>query len=243
MRIALPDLPELPVRLRAKTAPAQMTQSPSQVLIVQSHAAVRITNGLMRAGYEVRSTGPCDAVEFLRRAAGCEVIIVNLGASRLYGLSLVKEWRRAGLSAPVLAIVGHDASHGGPLDARGLDVDVHQLTVPFEIVDLLAQVEHICQPAVPRAVLCGEALALDASRIAIAGRIKVQLTEFEYRVMSCLLERRGRAVSQLELNRYVYSGRLASGSNTIEVLVGRLRRKLGDSTIETVRGKGYRAAT
>jgi len=220
-----------------------MTQSPSQVLIVQSHAAVRIPNGLMRAGYEVRSTGPCDAVEFLRRAAGCEVIIVNLGASRLYGLSLVKEWRRAGLSAPVLAIVGHDASHGGPLDARGLDVDVHQLTVPFEIDDLLAQVEHICNPGGARTVSRGETVALGASRVAVARGARVRLTEFEYRVMSYLLERRGRAVSQLELTGYLYAGRLKGASNTIEVLVGRLRRKLGDAAIETVRGKGYRAAT
>jgi two-component system OmpR family response regulator len=149
----------------------------------------------------------------------------------------------AGLTLPVLILTARDSWHE---KVAGIDAGADDyLAKPFHMEELLARLRALIRRAQGLAsplLQCG-ALALDTrtSRVTLDGQ-PIGLTSHEFRVLAYLMHRPGTVVSRTELTEHLYSQDFDRDSNTIEVFVGRLRRKLPAATIETVRGMGYRLA-
>ena len=168
-------------------------------------------------------------------------MVLDLGLPVLDGLSVLKRWRSAGRVVPVLILTARDnwSEKVAGIDAGADDY----LTKPFHMEELLARLRALIRRAGGLAsplLVCGE-LALDtrSGRVTLQGQT-VALTSHEYKVLEYLMHRPGAVVSRTELTEHIYAQDFERDSNTIEVFVGRLRKKLPPALIETVRGLGYR---
>ena len=160
------------------------------------------------------------------------------------GLTLLRAWREAGVAVPVLVLTARGSWHE---KVQGIDVGADDyMAKPFRMEEVLARLRALIRRASGQAapeLRCGP-IVLDTR----TGRVTkdgapVRLTAHEYRVLSYLMHHLGRIVPQAELVEHVYAQGFDRDSNTIEVFVARLRRKLGESVVETVRGMGYRIGT
>jgi two-component system OmpR family response regulator len=156
-------------------------------------------------------------------------------------LTVLRRWRDAGLAVPVLVLTARGSWHD---KVEGIDGGADDYVAkPFRIEELLARLRALIRRAsgqVTPELRCG-AVVLDprVSKVTLDGAA-VRLTGHEFRVLSYLMHHQGRVVSQAELTEHIYAQHFDRESNTVEVFVARLRRKLGASFIETVRGLGYR---
>jgi DNA-binding response OmpR family regulator len=170
-----------------------------------------------------------------------DVIVLDLGLPKRDGLSVLAEWRREGRTAPVLILTARDAwSEKVQGFKAGAD---DYLTKPFRVEELVMRLRALVRRAAGHAasvITCG-ALAFDAQtgQFELDG-LPLKLTAFEWRVLSALILRREVVVERLDLLERVYEGHADVDSNSLEVIIGRLRRKIGADRIETVRGRGYR---
>ena len=170
-----------------------------------------------------------------------DAVVLDLGLPELDGISVLKRWRREGRSMPVLILTARDQWHE---KVAGIDAGADDyLTKPFHMEELLARLRALIRRAQGLAsptLICGE-LTLDtrSSRVSLAG-LPVSLTSHEYKVLEYLMHRPNAVVSRTELTEHIYAQDFDRDSNTIEVFVGRLRKKLPPELIETVRGMGYR---
>ena len=170
-----------------------------------------------------------------------EAIVLDLGLPVLPGLEVLKAWRRAGVDTPVLVLTARDAWTDR---VEGLNAGADDyLGKPFQSAEVVARLRALTRRAAGRAqplLTCGE-VTLDpaAGQARLRGRI-VDLTARELMVLTYLMHRTGRIVSQGELADQVYALEDTRESNTIEVYVARLRKKLGKDVIRTIRGLGYR---
>jgi two-component system response regulator PhoP len=176
-----------------------------------------------------------------------DVAVVDLGLPKRSGLEAIRAWRKAGRTFPILILTARD---GWQEKVTGLDAGADDyVTKPFRFEEILARVQALLrrsggwsQPL----IRCG-AVELDtrAQEVRVAGNA-VELTAFEYRLLEYLMLRAGQVVSKAELTEKLYEQDFERDSNTIEVFVGRLRRKLDPDNrhqpIETLRGRGYRIA-
>jgi len=159
------------------------------------------------------------------------------------GITVLKKWRAAGRTMPVLILTARDSWHE---KVAGIDAGADDyLTKPFHMEELLARLRALIRRAGGHAgaeLVCGP-LTLDtrSSRASVSGQA-LSLTSHEYRVLAYLMHHRGEIVSRSELIQHIYAQDFDRDSNTIEVFVGRLRKKLPPDLIETVRGLGYRLA-
>jgi two-component system OmpR family response regulator len=159
----------------------------------------------------------------------------------LDGLTLLRRWREAGIFVPVLILTARGSWHE---KVQGIDGGADDyVSKPFRMEELLARLRALIRRSSGLAqaeLRCG-ALALDAraARVSVAG-VPVKLTSHEFRVLSYLMHHREKVVSRAELTEHIYAQDFDRDSNTVEVFIGRLRRKLGPAFIETVRGLGYR---
>ncbi len=170
-----------------------------------------------------------------------DAVVLDLGLPVLDGLSVLRRWRQEGMTVPVLILTARDQWHE---KVAGIDAGADDyLTKPFHTEELLARLRALIRRAQGLAspvLACGP-VALDtrSGRVTLDGH-PVALTGHEYRVLAYLMHRPDTAVSRGELSEHIYSQDLDRDSNTIEVFVARLRRKLPGAIIETVRGLGYR---
>ena len=170
-----------------------------------------------------------------------DAIVLDLGLPKRDGLSVLAEWRREGRTAPVLILTARDAwSEKVQGFKAGAD---DYLTKPFRVEELVMRLRALVRRAAGHAasvITCG-ALAFDAQtgQFELDG-LPLKLTAFEWRVLSALILRREVVVERLDLLERVYEGDADVDSNSLEVIIGRLRRKIGADRIETVRGRGYR---
>src|ERR671912_2690321 len=217
-----------------------------RVLIVEDEAVLRqqLATALTASGYAVDEAADGERADFLGQTEQYDAVILDLGLPRVDGLTVLRRWRDAGLTMPVLVLTARGSWHE---KVQGIDGGADDYVAkPFRMEEILARLRALIRRASGQAtndLRCG-ALALDAraAKVTLNGN-PVRLTSHEYRVLAYLMHHRGRVVSQAELSQHIYAQDLDRNSNTVEVFVARLRRKLGASFIETVRGLGYRLGT
>lgn len=215
-----------------------------RVLVVEDtpELARQLKQRLEGEGYAVDTAGDGEEGRFLGETEPYDAVILDLGLPKIDGLTVLRSWRRAGMAVPVLILTARDAWNE---KVQGIDAGADDyLAKPFSMEELLARVRALIRRAKGHAtaeIACG-GVVLDtrSGRVTVDGE-PVELTAFEYRVLSYLMHRKGQVVSRTELIEHVYAQDFDRDSNTIEVFVGRLRRKLGTDVIKTVRGLGYRA--
>lgn len=193
------------------------------------------------AGYAVDCAEDGEQADFLVSTGPFDAVVLDLGLPKIDGLTLLRRWRQAGISSPVLILTARGSWHE---KVQGIDGGADDYVAkPFRVEEVLARIRALIRRAGGFAqpeLRCGQ-LALDprTARVSVAGA-PVKLTGHEFRVLSYLMHHGGQVVSRTELTEHIYAQDLDRDSNTVEVFVARLRRKLGASFIETVRGLGYR---
>ena len=214
-----------------------------RILVAEDEPALsaQVAQALERAGYAVDAAADGARADFLARTEHYDAVILDLGLPLVDGLTLLRGWRTGGITAPVLVLTARGSWHEKVI---GIDSGADDYVAkPFEIEEVLARVRALIRRASGQtgAELRSGDIALDTrtSRVTLRGAA-VRLTSHELRVLSYLMHHRGRVVSQRELTEHIYAQDADRDSNTVEVFVARLRKKLGADSIETVRGLGYR---
>ena len=201
----------------------------------------QLCGALKDAGYVVDAAFDGEEGHFLGDTEPYDAVILDIGLPQKDGLSVLEEWRRAGRSVPVLLLTARDRWSD---KVQGIDAGADDyVSKPFHIEEVLARIRALVRRAAGHAsnTLSSGPVMLDlkASRVTVDGT-PVKLTSHEYKVLEYLMHHPGKVVSRTELTEHLYDQDFDRDSNTIEVFVGRLRKKLGVDLIETVRGMGYR---
>jgi two-component system OmpR family response regulator len=214
-----------------------------RILVIEDETALAasLVAALHAAGYVADCAGDGIRAEFLGRTEAYDAVILDLGLPGMDGLSLLRQWRDAGVDTPVLVLTARASWHEKVIGIDGGADDY--VTKPFEIEEVLARLRALIRRASRQAApaLRSGAIVLDprSSRVTVDG-IGVRLTSHEFRVLSYLMHHRERVVSQGELAEHIYARDEDRDSNTVEVFIARLRKKVGAAAIVTVRGLGYR---
>jgi len=214
-----------------------------RVLVVEDEASLakQLIAALHRAGYAVDHAAEGERADLLGHDENYDAVVLDLGLPKVDGLTLLRSWREAGQTMPVLVLTARGSWHEKVL---GIDSGADDyMAKPFRMEELLARLRALIRRSsgqVNPELRCGP-LVLDprAGKVTLEGA-EVKLTSHEFRVLSYLMHHRNRVVSQGELTEHIYSQSFDRDSNTVEVFIARLRRKLGPALIETVRGLGYR---
>ena len=216
-----------------------------RILLVEDEPTLnaQLRLALQTAGYAVDACRDGRTAWALGDVEGFDAVVLDLGLPELDGLTVLKRWRAAGRRVPVLILTARDSWHE---KVAGIDAGADDyLTKPFHTEELLARLRGLIRRASGLAspvLTCGP-IALDtrSSRVTLDGA-PIALTSHEYKVLAYLMHHPRAVVSRAELTEHLYAQDFDRDSNTIEVFVGRLRKKLGLPWIETVRGLGYRLA-
>jgi two-component system, OmpR family, response regulator len=196
----------------------------------------QIVAALETAGYAVDKAHDGEDGLFLGETEPYDAVILDLGLPTVDGVTILNAWRRAGKTMPVLILTARDRWSD---KVSGFDAGADDYVVkPFHVEELLARIRALLRRATGHAtseLVCGP-LRLDtrASRVVVDGN-PIKLTSHEYRLLSYLMHHQGRVVSRTELVEHLYDQDFDRDSNTIEVFVGRLRKKLGVDVIQTAR--------
>jgi len=214
-----------------------------RILVVEDERTLsqQLARALGDAGYAVDCAAERERPDFLAHTEPYDAIVLDLGLPKIDGLTVLRGWRDAGLTAPVLVLTARGSWHE---KVQGIDGGADDYVAkPFRMEEVLARLRALIRRSsgqLTPELRCG-ALRLDPRRATVTlNGAPVKLTGHEFRVLSYLMHHRGRIVSQGELAEHIYTQESERDSNTVEVFVARLRRKLGPSFIETVRGLGYR---
>ncbi|MDB5559577.1 MAG: DNA-binding response regulator [Enterovirga sp.] len=200
----------------------------------------QVAAALSDAGYAVDKAFEGEEGQFLGETEPYDAVILDLGLPGIDGVSVLTNWRRAGRKMPVLILTARDRWSD---KVQGFDAGADDyLAKPFHMEELLARIRALLRRATGHATseLVSGTVRLDtrSGRVTADGT-PVKLTSHEYRLLSYLMHHSGRIVSRGELTEHLYDQDFDRDSNTIEVFVGRLRKKLGVDLIQTVRGLGY----
>lgn len=196
---------------------------------------------LVDAGYAVDTAFDGEEGFFLGETEPYDLVILDIGLPKMDGLSILEQWRRANRKMPVILLTARDRWSDKVV---GIDSGADDyMAKPFHMEELLARVRAQVRRATGNAsaeINCGP-LRLDTktARVTCDGQ-QIRLTAHEYRLLAYLMHHKGRVVSRTELVEHLYDQDFDRDSNTIEVFIGRLRRKIPADVIETVRGLGYR---
>jgi DNA-binding response OmpR family regulator len=170
-----------------------------------------------------------------------DAAVLDLGLPRKSGITVLEEWRAAGRALPVLILTARDGWSEKVAGFRAGADDY--LTKPFRIEELVMRLRALVRRSAGHAaarIVCGP-IAYDAQTGQVErDGLPLRLTALEWRVLSTLMLRKGVVVERLDLMEHIYEGDADPDSNSLEVIVGRLRKKIGADLIETVRGRGYR---
>ena len=214
-----------------------------RVLIVEDEPNLgqQLKSTLEGAGYAIDLATDGEEGHFLGSTENYDAIVLDLGLPEIDGLTVLDRWRKEGKVTPVLVLTARDSWSD---KVAGFDAGADDyLTKPFHTEELLARLRALVRRASGHAaptLNCG-GLRLDprAARATVNGE-PLRLTSLEYRLLHYLMMHQGRVISRSELVEHLYDQDFDRDSNTIEVFVGRLRKKIGPDRIETVRGLGYR---
>jgi len=203
--------------------------------------SAQLVEELSVAGYVVESADNGIDAHYLGDVEPFDAVVLDLGLPQMDGITVLKKWRAAGRTIPVLILTARDAWHD---KVDGIDAGADDYLVkPFRMEELLARVRALIRRASGLAsaeIVCGPVL-LDtrSGRVSVAGRT-LTLTSHEFRVLAYLMHHQGEVVSRTVLTEHIYTQDFDRDSNTIEVFIARLRKKLPAGLIKTERGLGYR---
>jgi two-component system OmpR family response regulator len=214
-----------------------------RILVVEDDQNLnrQLTDTLKEAGYVVDQA--FDGVEghYLGECEPYDAIILDIGLPEMDGVTVLEKWREAGRKMPVLILTARDrwSDKVAGIDAGADDY----VTKPFHMEEVQARLRALIRRAAGHAsseLSCGPVrLDTKSSKVTVEGKT-LKLTSHEFRLLSYLMHHMGQVVSRTELVEHMYDQDFDRDSNTIEVFVGRLRKKMGVDLIETVRGLGYR---
>jgi two-component system, OmpR family, response regulator len=214
-----------------------------RVLVVEDEAvlAQHLAAALGDAGYAIDTAADGERADFLAQTESYDAIVLDLGLPKIDGLTLLRRWRDLDVTTPVLVLTARGSWHE---KVQGIDGGADDYVAkPFRMEEVLARLRALIRRAAGHgsSSLRVGPVALDTrlARVTLEG-VPVKVTGHEFRVLSYLMHHRGRIVSQSELTEHIYAQAFDRDSNTVEVFIARLRRKLGARFIETVRGLGYR---
>ena len=216
-----------------------------RILVVEDEPtlAAQLAATLQAAGYAVDTAANGRDAGYMGEVETFDAVVLDLGLPMVDGLTVLKRWRALGRTMPVLILTARGDWHE---KVAGIDAGADDyLTKPFHMEELLARLRALIRRAGGHASaeLCCGPLTLDTrnQRATVDGQA-LTLTSHEYRVLAYLMHHRDQVVSRSDLVEHIYAQDNDRDSNTVEVFVARLRKKLPDGAIETVRGLGYRMA-
>ncbi|MGB7204373.1 MAG: response regulator transcription factor [Anderseniella sp.] len=200
----------------------------------------QLVGALGDAGYAVDSATDGEEGHFLGDTEPYDAVILDIGLPVMDGVSVLEAWRREGRTMPVLILTARDRWSD---KVAGFDAGADDYVAkPFHMEEVLARVRALLRRASGNAsaeMSCGD-LTLDTSsaRVTVNGTA-IKLTSLEFRLLSYMMHHKGKVISRTELVEHLYDQDFDRDSNTIEVFVGRLRKKLGIDVLKTIRGLGY----
>jgi two-component system, OmpR family, response regulator len=200
----------------------------------------QLVAALEGAGYAVDRALDGEEGWFLGDTEPYDAVVLDIGLPRRDGVAVLEAWRKAGRTMPVLILTARDRWSD---KVQGFDAGADDYVAkPFHMEEVLARLRALLRRAAGHATseLVAGSVRLDsrAGRVTVDG-VAIKLTSHEYRLLSYLMHHAGRIVSRTEIVEHLYDQDFDRDSNTIEVFVGRLRKKLGVDIINTVRGLGY----
>ncbi|MCC7152621.1 MAG: response regulator transcription factor [Rubrivivax sp.] len=214
-----------------------------RILVVEDDAALRgqLVQAMVAAGHTVETAADGRQGHYLGEVEDFDAVVLDLGLPLLDGLSVLRRWRAAQRPMPVLILTARSAWQE---KVAGIDAGADDyLAKPFQMEELMARLRALLRRRAEHGSAlwqCGP-IALDTrqARVLVDGQL-LSLTSHEFKLLALLMQRKGEVLSRTELAEHIYAQDSERDSNTIEVFVGRLRRKLPAGSIETVRGLGYR---
>lgn len=200
----------------------------------------QIVTALEQASYAVDRAFDGDEGQFLGDTEPYDAIVLDIGLPKKDGISVLEAWRRGGRMTPVLILTARDRWSE---KVQGFDAGADDyLAKPFHMEELLARIRALLRRSTGHAtneLSCGLVrLDTKAGRVLVDGA-PIKLTSHEYRLLAYLMHHTGRIISRSEIIDHLYDQDFDRDSNTVEVFVGRLRKKLGVDLIQTIRGLGY----
>ena len=213
-----------------------------RLLVVEDNRDLneQICAALQAAGYAGDSAHDGEEGWFLGDTEPYDAVILDIGLPKRDGVSVLEDWRRGGRTMPVLMLTARDRMSDR---VRGFDAGADDYVgKPFHMEEVLARLRALLRRAAGHATseLAAGPVRLDSrtGRVTVNGTT-IKLTSHEYRLLSYLMHHVGRIVSRTEIVEHLYDQDFDRDSNTIEVFIGRLRKKLGVDVIQTARGLGY----
>ncbi|MFM8702029.1 MAG: response regulator transcription factor [Hyphomicrobiales bacterium] len=200
----------------------------------------QLVKAFEQAGYAVDEAFDGEEGEFLGETEPYDAVVLDIGLPAKDGVAVLEAWRKAGRKMPVLVLTARDrwSEKVQAFDAGADDY----VTKPFHLEEVLARLRALVRRASGHAssdLVCGPVrIDMRTSRVSVDD-VTIKLTSLEYRLIAYLMHHAGRVVSRTELVEHLYDQDFDRDSNTIEVFVGRLRKKLGVDAIRTIRGLGY----
>jgi two-component system response regulator PhoP len=218
-----------------------------RVLVIEDEAPLReqIVTALRSSGYAVDDTGQGGEGLYLGNEYPVDVAVLDLGLPDLQGLEVLRGWRKAGRTFPVLILTARGRWQE---KVEGLEAGADDYLVkPFHMEEVLARLRALVRRSAGWAdsVLVAGNIEVDTGRQAVKVDDRpIELTAYEYKLLEYLIFHAGEVISKTELTEHLYDEDADRDSNVLEVLLGRLRRKLDPdralNPIETLRGRGYR---
>ncbi len=213
-----------------------------RILVVEDDPNLnrQLVAALTDAGYVVDKAMDGEEGHYLGETNPYDAVILDLGLPVMDGVSILEKWRRAGRKMPVLILTARDrwSDKVSGFDAGADDY----VTKPFNMEEILARIRALVRRAagqVTSELSCGPVtLDTKGARVTVNG-MPIKLTSLEYKVLEYLMMHMGKVISRTELVEHLYDQDFDRDSNTIEVFVGRLRKKLGVDVLHTIRGMGY----
>lgn len=213
-----------------------------RLLVVEDDPDInrQLVTALQDAGYVVDSATDGEEGHYLGDTEPYDAVVLDLGLPVLDGVSVLEKWRRAGRKMPVLILTARDRWSD---KVAGFDAGADDYVAkPFHMEELLARLRALVRRSAGHAssdITCGPVtLDTKAARVTVNGTA-VKLTSLEFRLLDYLMHHKGKVISRGELVEHLYDQDFDRDSNTIEVFVGRLRKKLGVDVLHTIRGMGY----